>query len=661
MRAGTHTLRLRLASAAVGLGLMAGQAPAATLTVVNVDAPDVGFNDPTPAPPVGGNPGTTVGAQRLNAVQHAADIWGSILDSDVPILIEASWDALTCDPNSGFIGFAGPVGNLYSDFPGAGVPQTWYVVAHANALAGSDLDPQRADISAQFNSAVGTAPCLTEFSWYYGLDNQATSDQFDLVTTALHEIAHGLGFLDFVNPQTGEPVGGQMDVYSRWLSDNRLGERWGQMTAAERAASAVSRSHLVWDGPAVTLAAPGILGKRPNVQVLAPAAIAGAYATQPAVFGASLTLAGVTADLVLADDAVGAGSDACEPIANGADLAGKIAMIDRGSCFFTLKVKNAQDAGAVGVIVVNNAPGGGVFSMGGEDPTLTIPAVMISFEDGNTLRAKLLEGVEVTLGLDALHWAGADDAGKVLLYAPNPVEPGSSVVHWDLSAIPDLLMEPLIPSDIPQDGDLAVELFRDIGWPLIVPIEVENLSALSAPDGIRLTWGLGVDALRDLRGVAVQRATAREGPYELRTAGLLTPAAAMSYTDPDVEPEVMYWYRLLLVGAAGDREPSPPVGVTFTRGQIRTALVIPLQSAAGAPIDIRYTIAQERTPVRLEVYDVAGRHLRSLDQGWRGRGEHRTAWDRLDARGDRVARGVYVVQLVAGQTSLTRKVVLVRR
>ena len=657
MRAGTHSILLRLV---LGLGLMAGNAAAAMLTIINVDAPGVGFNDPTPASPVGGNLGTTVGAQRLNAVQHAADIWGTLLDSDVPILIEASWAALNCDANSGFIGFAGATAML-SDFPGAEVPQTWYVVAHANALAGSDLDALHADISAQFNSEVGTAPCLTAFSWYYGLDNHATADQFDLVTTALHEIAHGLGFIDFVNPQTGEAVGGLMDVYSRWVSDNRLGERWGQMTAAERAASAVSGSHLIWDGPAVTLAAPGVLGKRPHVQVLAPASIAGVYATQPAAFGASLTLAGVTDSLVLVDDAVGAGSDACEPIVNGAELAGKIAMIDRGSCFFTLKVKNAQDAGAVGVIVVNNAPGDGVFSMGGEDPTLTIPAVMISFEDGNVIRAQLSEGVEVTLGLDSQHLAGADDAGKVLLYAPNPVEPGSSVVHWDLSAVPDLLMEPLIPSNIPQTGDLAVDLFRDIGWPLIVPIEVENLSAHCAPDGIRLTWALGIDARRDLAGVGVQRATAPEGPYAQRTEALLQPAAAMTYTDPEVEPGVAYWYRLLLVGAAGDREPSPSVRVMFTPEPIRTALVIPFPSRAGAPIDIHYTIAPERIPVRLEVYDVAGRHLRSLDQGWCGRGEHRTTWDRLDSRGDPVARGIYVVRLVAGKTSLTRKVVLVRR
>ena len=55
----------------------------ATITVVNLDGPGEGFNDPTPVPPVGENTGTTLGEQRFNAFQRAADIWGSLLDSSV--------------------------------------------------------------------------------------------------------------------------------------------------------------------------------------------------------------------------------------------------------------------------------------------------------------------------------------------------------------------------------------------------------------------------------------------------------------------------------------------------------------------------------------------------------------------------------------------------
>ena len=49
----------------------------ATIVIQNNDAPGVGFNDPTPATPVGNNPGTTVGDQRLRAFEFAASIWGA--------------------------------------------------------------------------------------------------------------------------------------------------------------------------------------------------------------------------------------------------------------------------------------------------------------------------------------------------------------------------------------------------------------------------------------------------------------------------------------------------------------------------------------------------------------------------------------------------------
>src|SRR5215510_10522064 len=84
-------------------GLLLASAPAfgsATIVIVNVNAPGVGFNDPTPAAPVGGNPGTTVGQQRLNAFQFAANIWGSTLTSPVTIYIQAAFTSLTCTPTA---------------------------------------------------------------------------------------------------------------------------------------------------------------------------------------------------------------------------------------------------------------------------------------------------------------------------------------------------------------------------------------------------------------------------------------------------------------------------------------------------------------------------------------------------------------------------------
>ena len=60
------------------LALVAGSARAAMITVVNLDGPNEGFNDPTPVAQVGGNPGTTLGEQRLIAFQYAADAWGAL-------------------------------------------------------------------------------------------------------------------------------------------------------------------------------------------------------------------------------------------------------------------------------------------------------------------------------------------------------------------------------------------------------------------------------------------------------------------------------------------------------------------------------------------------------------------------------------------------------
>src|SRR3954467_9014466 len=89
----------------------AGQArAAATIVIQNNDSPNVGFNDPTPAAPVGGNTGTTVGEQRRNAFQFAANVWGATIKSDVTITIGASWSSLSCTSTSATLGSAGSQG-----------------------------------------------------------------------------------------------------------------------------------------------------------------------------------------------------------------------------------------------------------------------------------------------------------------------------------------------------------------------------------------------------------------------------------------------------------------------------------------------------------------------------------------------------------------------
>jgi len=156
---------------------------------------------------------------------------------------------------------------------------------------------------------------------------------------------------------------------------------------------------------------------------------------------------------------------------------GKVAIIDRGTCGFAVKAKNAQNAGAYGVIIANNAAGAAP-GLGGTDATITIPTVSVSQADGATLKQIVLDAAKYgsrakagtagsAFALDNSRMAGAE-GGRPLLYTPNPLVSGSSVSHWDVSAFPNQLMEPNINSDLGiflvPPYDLTKSLLTDIGW-----------------------------------------------------------------------------------------------------------------------------------------------------------------------------------------------------
>jgi hypothetical protein len=458
-------MRTRLAFALAALLLTIPLAAGAAITIVNMDAAGEGFNDPTPAAPVGGNPGTTVGQQRLNVFQQAAAIWDAILRSPVEIRVQASFDPLSCTATSAVLGSAGP-NTVESDFAGATFPATWYVTAEANRITGTDLEPGFDDIVAQFNSNIGAVGCLTGRSWYYGYDgNEGTG--IDLLPVLLHEFGHGLGFLSTTDATTGVYFAGQPSIFDRFLLDDVTHKHWHEMTAAERLASAINTEHLVWDGPLVTATGPNKLGKRAHVAT--SGALAGDFVGGEGLIGAPLTVGGVTANVVLANDGVGTTSDGCEsPWVNAAAIAGRIALVDRSaSCSFATQAIDAQVNGAVALVIVNNAAGPAP-PVRGTAAGVTIPVVSLSQADGNAIRTALGSGaVLATVGLDAAHFAGANNAGQVRMFAPNPVQPGSSVSHWDVSAFPNLLMEPAINPDLGTNPDLTYEAFVDMGWPAL--------------------------------------------------------------------------------------------------------------------------------------------------------------------------------------------------
>lgn len=475
--------RIGLFTALLAALLLAGAndaRAAATVVIVNNNAPGVGFNDPAPRAPVGGNTGTTLGQQRLIAFQYAADKWGLTLDSPVPIVVRGQFTSLACTATSAVLGSAG-ASFIFANFgsvglsPGPVGANLWHGSALADKRAGIDLNPGERDMAANFNADLnGNPACLGGRGFYLGLDSNHGND-IDLVAVLLHEFAHGLGFQQFASVTTGARIQNLDDVYNVHIFDNTQLKYWNQMTDAQRVASAINPRKVVFDGTAVNAAVPAVLVPgTPLLTLSAPAAVAGAYQVGAAAFGPALAAPGITGQIVLALDAANAAgpgtTDACSTITNPAAVAGRIALVDRGTCGFVVKVKNAQDAGAAAVLVADNVAGGPPAGLGGTDPTITIPSVRITLADGNAIKAQLAipAAVSGTLGVNLSIRAGADAQGFALLFTPNPVQSGSTISHWDTSASPNQLMEPSINADLTQSvkppADMTLPLLRDVGW-----------------------------------------------------------------------------------------------------------------------------------------------------------------------------------------------------
>ncbi|MEO8057863.1 MAG: PA domain-containing protein [Burkholderiales bacterium] len=478
----------RAALAGATVVLAAASAQAATIIIVNADDPGFGFNDSTPATPVGGNTGLTVGEQRMQVFQFVASYWGKRLKSDVPIQIVSFFPDLFCTSTQAVLGAAGAY-NIFSDFPNAKRSNTWYPSALANKLAGvaleSNPDPfVSADIIAYFNPNLGTPDCLARATFYLGLDGKAAPDQIDFLTTVLHEVGHGLGFQTFTDGETGQQYPTSDDdlvgiptIWDHLILDPQQRKTWDQMTNDERAASALVSRNLVWNGKNVTRDAPRVLDRGTPELFVVGAGLAKFFQIGVAQFGPVFDKKTfVSSELVRWVDQTGGLNQACTALdaAGAKAIRGKVAVIDRGTCAFTIKVANAELAGARAVIIADNALGTPPPALAGVDTTITIPAVRVSLDDGVEIKAAIASVKKPrfapfgVLYENPLKLAGADYLNRVYLFSPNPYQGGSSISHYDTSATPNLLMEPFAEPNqaiaVSAPGDLTLELLQDIGW-----------------------------------------------------------------------------------------------------------------------------------------------------------------------------------------------------
>ena len=115
-------------------------------------------------------------------VQSALNTWSVNFQSTVDITVSATWGR---SASSDVLGSARP-GSYFAGFIGAPDSTLWYPSALANALAGKDLDRDNPEIIIQVNSAA---------NWNQRGDDKPSSNEYDLESVILHEVAHGLGFL----------------------------------------------------------------------------------------------------------------------------------------------------------------------------------------------------------------------------------------------------------------------------------------------------------------------------------------------------------------------------------------------------------------------------------------------------------------------------------
>lgn len=230
------------------------------------------WNDPTTsgfAAP--GNAGLTLGQKRRNAMLAAAQAISNQLNSESTVVVRACWANLSTegavtlaqagpdrvainDPTFTFTAADGSVGRFTSN---PFLPRyVWHAMAPAGRAIGAGgcqalglSCTRQADLTITFNSLVDTPQVLGNHSFFYGTNSASSGQDIDFMSIALHEMTHGLGYLDLLSEE-GEEFYSRDDAFSVHLLNAAAAtpRSLARLSNAERKA-AMTSDNLQWVGP----------------------------------------------------------------------------------------------------------------------------------------------------------------------------------------------------------------------------------------------------------------------------------------------------------------------------------------------------------------------------------------------------------------------------
>ncbi len=198
------------------------------------------------------------------------------------------------------------------------------------------------------------------------------------------------------------------------------------------------------------------------------------------------------------------------------------------------------------------------------------------------------------------------------------------------------------------------------------PLEpaLAGLAARMTPEGVELSWRFGVDGSSAMAGWLVRRQALPDGVEELLAAPSRSGGGVVTLVDGSALPGTRYSYRVSGIDRSGREIRFAPIPFLVPEG---SAPMLPFLGNSPNPFHhataISYTVAgagEAPRPVRLDVFDVQGRRVRTLVDDPQAPGSYTTPWDARNDQGRQVEAGVYFYRLTAGGETLTRKLTVIR-